>query len=262
MRIAILGGGNMGGAIAAGAVAGGVARRDEITVSHPKQQLSELFAGMRTTRDNAAAVAGADLVVLAVKPWMAEEVAGEIREAVNPDTQSVVSVVAELCFSTLSRWLTSRGGRVPALFRVIPNTAIAIGRGVSFVAAQGAAEEQRRQVERLFGAVGRVFAVTEQEMTPCMALSSCGIAYAFRYIDAAVRGGVSLGLEERRALDIVVATVRGAVEMLERNGTSPSAETDKVTTPGGITLRGLEAMERGGFSDAVLAGLLASGKPR
>ena len=106
--------------------------------------------------------------------------------------------------------------------------------------------------------LGRTFVVTEEMMTAGTSLASCGIAFALKYIDASIRGGVELGFSAAESREVVMQTMRGALALLECNDTMPQQEIDKVTTPGGITLKGLEAMTRDGFEGAVRAGLLES----
>lgn len=253
MKLAIIGGGNMGGSIAAGAVAKKVVSIDQIIISHPKRELSDMLAGLRSTRDNVQAIEGADLIVIAVKPWLMEQVAKELAPHVDPQKQCIVSIAAGIPFSSLEEWFGSAG-----LFRVIPNTAISLGCSVTFIARHGASEAQREAVVRLFSALGQVFEIDEQQMQAGTALASCGIAYALRYLDAAAHGGKRLGIDYPTSLQIVINTMKGALALLDANQSTPQQEIDKVTTPGGITLRGLEAMEGNGFSGAVTAGLEAS----
>lgn len=258
MKITVLGGGNMGGAVAAGIVAAGLAQPQDVCVTHARPALTERLEKegfrIRTSSNNAEAVKGADIVFLAVKPWLAEAVLKEIAPALDQDRQAVASVVAGLSFAKIKEYL----GKSPALFRVIPNTAVSIGQGATFFSVDGASEKQQEQMRTIFSALGKVFPVPDEQMTAVTALCSCGIAYILRYIGASVDGAVRMGLDPDEALPMVLQTVRGAVALLGTNGTTPQQEIDKVTTPGGITLKGLEAMERGGFSSAVIEGLLAS----
>ncbi len=262
MKITVIGGGNMGGAIAAGAIKAGVVKASDVTISHLEPKCEPLFEGFLgdvvINDDNAASIAGADLVVVAVKPWLMEEVLGEIAPALDRKAQSVVSIAAGVTFEQLETMLnTAQDGDV-ALYRVIPNTAIAISQSVSFVCRHKTTKEQDAQLLEIFDAVGRSFLVEESQMTPLTSLSSCGIAFAYKYIDASIEGGVELGVEEQMARDIVLQTVRGALMMLETNGTMPQPEIDKVTTKGGITEKGLKAMAEAEFTEAVKEGLRKS----
>jgi pyrroline-5-carboxylate reductase len=113
-------------------------------------------------------------------------------------------------------------------------------------------------VKTVFDAMGQSAVIEERQMTAATALCSCGIAFAMRYVRAATEGGVELGIYAHQAKDYVLQTLRGAVELLEATGNHPEAEIDRVTTPGGITIRGLNAMEAHGFTNAVIQGLKAS----
>lgn len=260
MRITVIGGGNMGGAIARGAITAGVVEAAKVTISDPSAAIKQVFAefnpAVALSDDNTTAIAGADMIVVAVKPWLVELVMGQIKDAIDAKRQVIVSIAAGVKFETLAEYFAA--GNVPALFRVIPNTAITLGQSATFICSHGATPEQQAMVVGLFDALGSTFVVEESQMTAMTALSSCGIAYAFKYIDAAMRGGEELGIERREGLNILIQTMKGALAMLDANGTEPQTEIDKVTTPGGITLKGLEQMERSGFSQAVIDGLKAS----
>ncbi|HIW52629.1 MAG TPA: pyrroline-5-carboxylate reductase [Candidatus Alistipes excrementipullorum] len=261
MKIAVIGGGNMGGSIARGAVKRGAVEARNVTVSDPSDKVLGDMAAFDPqivlTKDNAAAVAGADIVFVAVKPWLVETVMGQIRDALDYSRQKVVSIAAGVTFEMLAGYLRKASGEEPVLFRVIPNTAISLGLSVTFVAERGASQEDSEMLRALLSRLGEVLFVSEEMMVSGTALASCGIAYALKYIDAAMRGGEELGFSERESLQVVMQTMRGALSLLETNGTLPQQEIDKVTTPGGITLKGLAAMKEAGFDEAVTAGLKA-----
>lgn len=145
------------------------------------------------------------------------------------------------------------------VFRVIPNTAIRLGKSATFIA--GPAEgESCREVESIFRRSGKTFLVAEKDMAAVTALSSCGIAYFLRFIRAAAEGAVELGLRPGFAAEVAAATAEGAAALIADGG-HPEAEIDKVTTPGGITIKGLNALEANGFTAAVIAALKASYQP-
>ncbi|MCD8103323.1 MAG: pyrroline-5-carboxylate reductase [Alistipes sp.] len=262
MKLTVIGAGNMGGAIARGALVSGTVRAEDVTICDPDdgfvKQLSSEGWKVNYFEDNTKGVAGADIVVVAVKPWLIEEVLRGISGVVDRQNQSVVSIAAGVPFADLAKYIGADRFGGPALYRVIPNTAISIGKSVTFIASYNSTAEQDIPVHTLFAPLGKVFNVGENQMQAVTALSSSGIAYAYKYIEAATEGGVSLGLPGEMALEIVLATVDGAVAMLGHNGSLPKTEIDKVTTPGGITLKGLAAMEDAGFSQAVIKGLEAT----
>jgi pyrroline-5-carboxylate reductase len=262
MKITVIGAGNIGGAIIEGSIRQGVLATGDIVVSDPHPSVKERFSGkdidVRHMNDNAEAVAGADLIIVAVKPWLVEKVMNEISGVVNRSEQAIVSIAAGVTFAQIRQYLSVAGRGEAEIYRIIPNTAISLGRSVSFIAKHNTSARHDKQVHTLFEALGEIFYVPEHDMTACTALSSAGIAYALRYIDAAMRGGMALGLDKNISLKIVMRTIEGAIALLETNGTSPQAEIDRVTTPGGVTLKGLDKMENGGFSQSVIDGLLAT----
>lgn len=305
MKIAIIGAGNMGGAIARGLAqsslssvaapvsspvpasssasstvassasaasfassaadsycpADGPAAFFELVVSNPSRQKLEAlqteYPSVQITQSNVEAVRGADLVLLAVKPWKMEEVACELKPVLDYCAQMVASVAGGVGLADLSA-LFRHNDMLPALFYVMPNTAVAVRQSMTFVAAQGASEEQTAAVVDLFRLLGEAMLVEERLMNGGMALASCGIAFAMRYIRAAMEGGVELGFYPNEAKQIVMQTLSGAVELLRSTGNHPEAEIDRVTTPGGITIRGLNEMEHAGFTDSVIRGLRAA----
>ena len=252
----------MGGAIAKGIAAGGLVPASNLTVTAHTQQTLDKIKGydpaIRTTLDNREAVQGADLVVLAVKPWLLEEVIKEIRDGLDYSKQAVASVIGRSSFEELGTLLDNGSGVVPVMYRIIPNTAISLGESVTFIAEQGAPKEQLDELVSIFSELGQTVVVKEPMMGPGTSLASCGIAFALKYLDASIQGGVELGFTPEEARSVVMQTMRGALEMMNRNGTMPQTEIDKVTTPGGMTLRGLAAMEENGFTEAVKAGLFNS----
>ena len=261
MKIAIIGAGNMGGAIACGLAASGEYKAGEIICANPStgklEKLKACYDIITTTTDNVEAAREADMVIVAVKPWLAENVIKQIAGAIDAPGKMLVSVVADTSFAQLREW-TSQGECQPAIFRVIPNTAISVGQSMTFVAAENATEEQTNAVMQIFSKMGEVMLVGEKMLETGMILASCGIAFALRYIRAASEGGVELGCPAAQATRIVAATLKGAAELLLQNESHPEQEIDKVTTAGGITIKGLNEMEHAGFSSAVIRGLKAS----
>lgn len=266
MRIAIIGSGNMGGAIALGLAKGSVVKASDITCTARTEatlaRLKAAEAALNVTTDNQAAARAADWVILAVKPWLVEAVIREIRPALDLERQVILSVAAGVTIAQLEEYLSRR--RIdeelvaPRIIRVMPNTAIAVGSSMTFLCEQRATREEVDLALRLFDELGHAMLIEEKQMDAAMALASCGIAYALRYIRAAMAGGVELGIRPREAQEIVSYTVKGAADLLLAKGSHPEAEIDKVTTPGGITIKGLNEMEAAGFTSAVIRGLKAS----
>ena len=254
MKIAIIGAGAMGGAIADGILNGNVVPVSDLYVSNRSAGKLERFAsrGAKVTTDNREAVSQADWVVLAVKPWLAEAVLCDMRDLLSGKV--LISVAAGVTSEQLTQW---SGGQC-SLFMAIPNIAIAHLASMTFVTPAKADDEVVGRVVRFFDEMGKTCVCDEQQLSAGMALASCGIAYAFRYIRAASEGGVELGFKADQSQEIVMQTVRGAVSLLEATGLHPEQAIDQVTTPGGFTIRGLNAMEQAGFTSSVIQGLRAS----
>lgn len=259
MKIAILGAGNMGGALARGLVNFGGIPAGDITVSAVHGYTLERFkgSGFNTTFSNTDAIANADIIVIAVKPYAVGKIIDEIAPVMDCTRQIVLSVAAGVKSEDILGEF-SKYGKEPSLMLVIPNTAIEIGQSMTFIAPINATEEQKDAVLQLFKGTGTNMIVAEKQLGAGMALASCGIAYAMRYIRAAAQGGVELGFFPKDATAIVCQTVMGAASKISASGNNPEVEIDKVCTPGGYTIRGLNAMEREGFSASVVAGLRES----
>ena len=267
MKITIIGAGNIGGAIARGLAKGHMFKASDITCT---AQSDTTLEKMRTTNpdfvlslDNVEAVKGADIIVIAVKPWRVEEIIDQIKGILDYDKQIIVSVAAGITFDLLNTYLTKNTGfddclTTPTIFRIMPNTAIEVLSSMTFVAARNASKEQTDLIINIFNELGNAMLVEERLMSAGTALASSGIAFALRYIRAAIEGGVELGFYPKQAQEIVVHTVKGAVDLLLENKSNPETEIDKVTTPGGITIKGLNEMELSGFTSSVIRGLKAS----
>ena len=248
----------MGGAIARGLAHGKV--DVNIAVADLAQdKLDELKAEYNTIEiatDSNAIVADADVVLIAVKPWLVEPVLKRVLPTLDLSRQIILSIAAGVDIATLTSWI---GNDKAVVFRAIPNTAISILQSMTFVCHNAnASAEQVSQVETIFNALGKAAVIEERLMGAATSLCSCGIAFAMRYVRAATEGGVELGIYPNDAKQYVLQTLRGAVELLEATGNNPEVEIDKVTTPGGITIKGLNAMEAHGFTTAVIEGLKAS----
>lgn len=258
MKIAIIGAGNMGGAIARGLAHSNM----DISISVAdlaQDKLDELkaeYAAIEVSTDSMAVVANADVVLLAVKPWLVEPVIKGVLPALDLSRQIILSIAAGVDIATLTSWL---GNENAVVFRAIPNTAISIHQSMTFVSHNAnVTTSQVAEVEAIFNALGKAAVIEERLMGAATSLCSCGIAFAMRYVRAATEGGVELGIYPNDAKQYVLQTLRGAVELLEATGNNPEVEIDKVTTPGGITIKGLNAMEAHGFTNSVIEGLKAS----
>ena len=246
----------MGGATVEGLVKGQYFKNDDITVADPSQAVTEKFAkmGLSVTTDNKLAADTADIVCVVVKPWLVERVLKDIKPELDPKKQILIVIAAGVSSESIKGWL---GESCPPLFLVIPNIAIAEMASMTFIVPVGASEKNIQTVTEIFDEMGSTLITDEQHLAAGTTLASCGIAYAMRYIRAASEGGVELGFKADDAKAIVMQTMKGAVELLEASGMHPEAAIDLVTTPGGVTIKGLNEMEHAGFTSAVIRGLKA-----
>ena len=263
MNITIIGAGNMGGSTALGFAGSGAVEASCITVTARHETSLDRFKerGLRTTTDNRSAVRDADIVFFAVKPWQMEAVLKETKDVMDYRRQLIVSIAPGIKPGELKEWL-AKDGSVPSLAYAIPNTAIEIGESMTYISAITASEEQTALLKDLFDKVGKTQVVPLDLMLSGTSLASCGIAYAMRYISASAEGGARLGLDGGQIGEAVCQTVRGAAALVDAKGFDPEHEIDRVTTPNGLTIRGLNAMEEAGFSDSVIKGLMVIKAPK
>lgn len=247
--IAVIGAGNMGGAVALGLHR--YVKNVSLCVTTAHASTLEKYAakGIAGTLDNKKAALGANVIILGVKPWLVQPVLEEIGPYLGGKV--LLSLAAGIPASQMADSLQGKG--LKAAYTVIPNLAAEIGESMTFASA--ILGEADALVLDLFNALGKTLIVDEKRLAAGMMVASCGTAFALRYARAAMEGGVQLGLYPREALEAVYQTMKGAVDLASAHGTHPEAEIDRVTTPGGITIRGLNAMEDAGFTAAVIAGL-------
>lgn len=257
-RIAIIGGGNLGAAMAEGLVDSGFISPGDLTVTRRNTSLLQPLKekGVNTSSDNIAAVKNADWIVLAVKPFQVKEVLSDILPALDPKKHVLVSVVTGVWIKDIQEVI----GDDFAIFRAMPNTAIAIQQSMTCICAQQAGEEQVKFATDLFAQLGRSVFIEEKLMDAATVLGACGTAYAMRYIRANIQGGIEIGFSAATASLIAAQTVKGAAELLLTRNTHPEQEIDKVTTPKGCTIAGLNEMEHQGFSSSLIKGIVTSYK--
>ncbi|MES2628145.1 MAG: pyrroline-5-carboxylate reductase [Bacteroidota bacterium] len=255
-KIAIIGAGNIGLALANGLVkAGKYAAGDVIITRRNAAALEELNAqGYVATADNSVALASADVVVLAVLPQQLDRLLDEIRDSVDVNRHLLISVIS----GAETKAIRSRLGQDVQVVRAMPNTAIAIGESMTTIASESADKIQLELVKELFDSVGETLIINEELITSATALCACGIAFFLRSVRAASQGGVEIGFHAEDALKMAAQTAKGAAALLLANGTHPEHEIDKVTSPKGCTIAGLNEMEHQGFSSAMIKGIKLS----
>ena len=256
MKIAIIGAGNMGGSIARGLAKGRLIEESDIIVADPSigklKQLELSFPTITTTTDNLDAVSKAEIIILAVKPWLIEPV---VRELKLKSKQILASVAAGITFEQLAHYVVSP--EMP-MFRIIPNTAISELESMTLIASRNATKEHEEFILQIFNEMGISMLIPESKMEAGTALASCGIAYVLKYIQAAMQAGIEMGIPAKDAMEMVAQSVKGAATLILNNDTHPSVEIDKVTTPGGITIKGINELEHTGFTSSIIKAMKAS----
>ena len=264
MKIAIIGCGNMGNAIARGLVQGTVFNPSDITAIDVRREtldaLKAFAPEINTESGSYDILPEVDIIILAVKPWLIKDIIEDIKSQLDYSRQILVSIAAGITIEEMNKSLkkANEAFELPVLFRVIPNTAIAVGESMTLISSKNASSEQQNLLMKIFNEMGKAVIIDESKLANGTALTSCGIAYFFRYVHAAMQAGVEMGFYPNEAQDLIVHTMKGAAELLLQTGANPEEEIDKVTTPGGITIKGLNEMEANGFSNAVIKGLKAS----
>ena len=253
--IAIIGGGNLGTAIAEGLLKSNFAQPGQITVTKRNTATLSFLKeqGINIHSDNNKAVAGNEIIILAVKPFQIKEILESIKDDLTPK-HTLISVVTGI---SLDEIRSIAGNEIP-LFRAMPNTAIAIRESITCISSLQADDEQKQYVEDLFSKLGKIANIDEKLMNAATVLGACGTAYAMRYIRANIQGGIEIGFDAKTASLIAAQTVKGAAELLLTTNTHPEQEIDKVTTPKGCTIAGLNEMEHQGFSSSLIKGIAAS----
>lgn len=255
LRIAILGGGNIGSSLAKGLVNSGQVAAGNITITRRRTEKLGALAeqGVTVMADNQAAIQGADLVVLAVLPQQLNDLLDEVGNGISAK-RVVVSVVSGVTIAAIKTRLTDE----TVVVRAMPNTAIAIGESMTCIAGSPGSENAMKLVGDVFETVGTTIGIRESQMTSATALCACGIAFFLRAIRAASQGGVEVDFHADEALKMAAQTAKGAAALLLTNGTHPEDEIDKVTSPKGCTIAGLNQMEHHGFSSAFIKGITTS----
>ena len=270
-KITIIGSGNMGMSLAKGLVKSGLYTAGNITLTRRNNNLLASFAeqGFEVSTSNIHAVKGADIIILAVLPQQVNTVLDEIKNTIDIKNQLFVSIVSGVTCKNIKDKLFDD----LEVIRVMPNTAIAIQQSMTCFASDNASAQSLKIVKEIFDTVGITLQINEDLMTSATALCACGIAFFLRsvraasqggvevgYIRANIQGGIEIGFDAATASLIAAQTVKGAAELLLTTKTHPEQEIDKVTTPKGCTIAGLNEMEHNGFSSAMIKGIKTSAK--
>lgn len=252
-KAGIIGAGNIGGAIAKGLVKHGNYQGKDVMITRRKQELLNVFGeqGITVKSSNSALAAASDIIILAVLPGQAEQVLKEIQPELQPG-KVLVSVVSAVSITEIESWISNK---VPVV-RIMPNTAVEFGESMTCIAGNDQAAEQ--VVSELFEPMGSTMIINEKLMPAATILAACGIAFFLRFIRAETQGGIQIGFHAEDAGKIAAQTAKGAAQILLSTGNHPEREIDKVTTPMGCTIAGLNEMEHYGLSSALIKGIITS----
>lgn len=250
-KIAFIGAGFMGGALIRGLARSQTVDPKQVTASDPRDQsLSTLASetGVNVARDNAKAVADADIVVFAVKPQIMESVARDLGRKIGKK-KLVISIAAGVKTASIESWLPS-GARV---VRAMPNMPAVVEQSASAICAGASADNVDIMLARqMFDAVGETIEVDEKLMDAVTGLSGSGPAFVFLFLEAMIDAGVSVGLDRASARTLAAQTLYGSAKMAKLSGESPSALKDRITSPGGTTIAGLAELEDRAFRGAIM----------
>ena len=255
-NIAILGAGNLGISIAQGLEkAGFLSDRQTILTRRNTKALEALENDrVKVTSDNQAAVANAGVVMLCVQPKQLDSLIDEIQPILDPKKHIIISVITAVPLSSLEEKI----GQGFSIFRAMPNTAIAVGQSMTCFDGNETSKAHVSLVEDIFNCVGSTLQIEESLMQAATVVCASGIAFWMRFIRATTQGGVQLGFDAPDAQKIAVQTCLGAASLLAETDGHPESQIDRVTTPQGCTIAGLNEMEHNGLSSALIKGLITS----
>ena len=253
VKLGVIGGGVMGGAIVSRLIDRGTYQSSEILISEPtlsqREVLQQLY-GVQVTDDNNLA-AMAPVLLLAIKPQIFETVVGKLSQ---PAADLVISILAGVSIAQLEREFPDR-----AVVRAMPNTPATVGMGITALAAGDRVRpEQLELATQIFQAVGEVIPIPESLMDAVTGLSGSGPAYVAIAIEALADGGVAAGLPRQIADKLALQTVLGTAGLLKESHIHPSQLKDRVTSPGGTTIAGVRELERSGFRSALIEAVMAA----
>ncbi|HOB85824.1 MAG TPA: pyrroline-5-carboxylate reductase [Bacteroidales bacterium] len=254
IKIAILGGGNIGTSLAKGLVRSEQYKIEEIILGEKRESRISFLKniGFNVTDDNTEAISDTDIIIMAVKPQQFETLREEIKDGISP-RHLLISTITGITH----REIENAFGVVPNM-RIMPNTAVEICESMTCMSFRNMKPEQEKMITSIFEKMGRTIVIPEELIDAATVTGSCGIAFALRFMRAMSQGGIEIGFNAEMSQQIVAQTVLGAARMILLTSGHPESEIDKVTTPQGITISGLNEMEHQGFSSAVIKGLTTS----
>jgi len=253
MTIGIVGCGNLGFSLL-----NGIRRNSTDQVLYAsKRNVSDLQntdPNTHLTSSNAELIDKCDLLIVALKPYNVIPFLSQHKELIDPERHTIVSVATGITINEIADVLAPGTD----IFRAMPNTASSVNESITAISIKQDHLGRKDQIDEIFRSVGETIFIDENLMESATILGACGIAYVLRFMRAMIQGGIEVGFDATTATKIVSQTVKGAAELIIQNGTHPEQEIDKVTTPKGCTIVGLNEMEHSGFSSALIKGIVTS----
>ena len=254
-KIAIIGAGNLGISLADGLVNSNKYSPEQFHLSRRRSEKleSKKKLGFNCFNNNKSAIKDVEIIIIAVLPQKINEVLLEIKNSLKTN-QIIISLVSGVEIKNISEIIGSNN----PIFRAMPNTAISIRESMTCITTLEKWKSKLSQITKLFNEVGETTIINEEKMTSATALCACGIAFFLRAIRAASQGGNEIDFHSSEALRMAAQTAKGAASLLLHNNSHPEDEIDKVTSPRGCTIAGLNEMEHNGFSSAFIKGIKLS----
>lgn len=252
MKIHIIGGGNLGIAIALGLSK--YTKGNSIQLMRRNVQSIQYLTEKTiiVSSNNKANIKEADLIILTVKPYQVEAVITEIMPYIS--NKVIASAVSGVTIEMLNNYTDNKH----SIVRIMPNIAIQFGESATCISHSNEDELVVKPITALFQELGTALVIEEKLMDAATVLGACGTAYALRYIRASMQAGIEIGFDSQTALAIAAQTAKGAAKMLLEEKIHPEQLIDRVTTPQGCTIVGLNEMEHHGFSSSLIKGIKTS----
>jgi pyrroline-5-carboxylate reductase len=254
-KIAIIGAGNLGLSLAKGLVQSKEYKPSQLNLSRRRIEKLEKMKeeGFNTFNDNTKAIENSKIIIIGVLPQKINEILSELKPKLKHN-QLIISLVSGVEIKDMIKII---GNEIP-IVRAMPNTAISIRESMTCITTTYLWEKHIKTVKKIFNLVGETAVINEEKMTSATALCACGIAFFLRSIRAASQGGNEIDFHSSEALKMAAQTAKGAAALLLKNNSHPEDEIDKVTSPKGCTIAGLNEMEHNGFSSAFIKGIKVS----
>jgi pyrroline-5-carboxylate reductase len=253
-KIAILGGGNIGTSLAKGLIKSQQFGIEDIILTEKRATRVAFLKknGFNVSEDNKSTSSEAEIIVMAVKPQQFEELAAETKKSIKAG-QIIISTITGITHKDIELAF----GSLP-IVRIMPNTALEICESMTCMSFKNFKQDQEKRITSIFDRMGKTLVIPEELMGAATVVGACGIAFSLRFMRAMSQGGIEIGFNSEISQFITAQTVKGAAKLILETSNHPEKEIDKVTTPQGITISGLNEMEHQGLSSAVIRGLTTS----